>query len=185
MSYPTSSLSQVLTNQNQNQAQVSSQNQVGQTNTANSQSQLPVFTQGQLGLQGQAGDLMNQILTGNTTQFGLPQATYDAAFANFNQYQAPQLAAQHGSGSPAIGAAMQNLQLQLAGMAGQNQTQNALNTFNSAAQYAFQPVGQNNNAIGSQFQNQVNNGTQNTNTNTLTTDIGGLLGGTLGNFLNP
>lgn len=184
MSYPTSSLSQVLTNQNQAQTQTSSQAQAGQTNTANQASQLPVFTQGQENLQGQAGSLMNQILTGDTSQFGLPQATYDAAFANFNNYQAPQLAAQYGSGSPAIGAAQQNLQLQLAGMAGQQQTSNALGAFNSAAQYAFQPVGQNAASVGAQNQTMLNNGTQNTNTNTTSTDIGGLLGG-LSNFVSP
>ncbi|HEY9678857.1 MAG TPA: hypothetical protein V6C76_12685 [Drouetiella sp.] len=184
MSYPTGgSLSQILTNsntagaENTNTSQFNSGNSLAQTN------QQPIFTSQQLGLQGQAGNLMNQLLTGNTSQFGLPQAVWDAANMNFNNQEAPQLAAQYGSGSPAIGAAQQQLTLQLAGLAGQNQTSNALNTFNAAANYAFNPIGMNQSSLSQGNTSQLNQGTTNTLSNQTNTDIGGLLGGIGGSFL--
>lgn len=168
-------LNQVLTTvaTTGNTNQTGSQNQTGNT----TQSQTPYFTQNQLNMQGQAQNLMQQILTGNLQQFGPTQATYDAANAMFQQRQAPKLAAIHGSGSPAINSAMQDLNLQLAGMFSQQAPQQATNLFNAIAQYGFQPTGYNNTG------NQTQNTTQNTNTaqqqNQTNTDVGGVLGSVL------
>lgn len=138
------------------------------------------FTPGQLAVQGQAGNYIANILAGGSvpSNMGLPQAVYDAAFANFNKYQAPMLAAQHGAGSPAINASMQELQLQLAGMAGQQAMNNSLDAFSQAANFAFKPIGnianKTNLATGNQTEvvhkDEVQTGV----------DWGGLLGGIFG-----
>lgn len=168
-------LNQVLTTvaTNGTTNQTGAQNQTGNT----TQSQTPYFTQNQLNMQGQAQNLMQQILTGNLQQFGPTQATYDAANAMFQQRQAPKLAAIHGSGSPALNSALQDLNVQLAGMFSQQAPQQATNLFNAIAQYGFQPTGYNNTG------NQTQNTTQNTNTQQNqtqnNTDVGGILGSIL------
>lgn len=146
------------------------QNQTGTT----TQSQTPYFTQQQLGMQGQANNLLQQILSGNLQQFGPTQATYDAANAMFNQRQLPKLAAIHGSGSPALNAAAQDLNLQLAGQFSQTAMPQALNAYNAVAQYAFNPTGYSNTAN----QNQATTQNQNTTVDQLqkNTDVGGVLG---------
>ena len=105
-------------------------------------STLNQYTGGQQALQGNLAPAANNILTGNIAQsFGLPQVVSDAAFANWNQFQAPKLAAAFGAGSPAINASAQDLNLQLAAMGAQNAQQNALGAFQAASNYAFTPIG--------------------------------------------
>lgn len=122
--------------------------QVGSTSgtqqAVGTQAQQNTYTPQQQALQGQALGFIGSTLSGGSVpqNFGLPQVTYDAAMTNFDKYQAPGLAAQYGAGSPTINAARESLQLQLAGMAGQNAMSNAINAYNSAAQYAFTPIGQ-------------------------------------------
>ena len=156
---------------------VSTTNQtIATTNNANelqTGAQNNTFTPGQQALQGQAANYISNILAGGAVpqNMGLPQSVYDAAFHNFNKYQAPMLAAQHGAGSPAINASMEELNLQLAGLAGQRATGNALDAFSQAANFALKPIGQtnNNNRVAS------GNETQKTNSVSTTTDVGGLL----------
>ena len=147
----------------------------GQTQTGSmTQSQTPYYTPTQLGMQGQAQNLMQQILQGNLQQFGPTQATYDAANAMFQQRQAPKLAAMHGSGSPVLNSALQDLNLQLAGQFSQTAMPQALSAYNAAAQYAFNPTGFQN--VGNQ--NQTTNQQMQTNQDQLqkNTDVGGILG---------
>jgi hypothetical protein len=138
----------------------------GSTNQAN------VYTPGQQALQQQGANFISSILGGGAVpqQFGLPQVVYDAAFANFNKYQAPMLAAQLGSGSPAINAAMQELQLQLAAQGAKNALPGALDAFKAASNFAFNPIGQTGTS------NQLQNTQQQQTSNQVTADIGGLLG---------
>lgn len=113
------------------------------------------YTAGQQALQGNLAPAANNILTGNVSQsFGLPQVVYDAAFANWNQYEAPKLAAAYGAGSPAIGASAQNLNLQLSAMGAQNAQQNALGAFQAASNYAFTPIGNSQNQMSGRQQQE-------------------------------
>lgn len=164
-------LTQVSTNGTTNQQGTNAQQ--GTT----TQSRTPYFTPQQLQMQGQAQNLMQQILTGNLQQFGPTQATYDAANANFNQHALPKLAAIHGSGSPTLNAAAQDLNLQLAGQFSQQAPAQALSAYNAAAQYAFNPTGYNNTGN----QNNVTNQNMNTTQNQLqkNQDTGGILGSIL------
>lgn len=138
------------------------------------------YTPQQQLMQGQAGSFISNILAGGQVpqSFGLPQSVYDAAFHNFNKYQAPQLAAQHGAGSPAMNASAQELNLQLAGMAGQRSTGNALDAFSQAANFAFKPIGAKAEKVSTAggTQNEVLDKT----TNEIGIDYGGLLGAIFG-----
>lgn len=102
-----------------------------------------VFSDPQKALQGQSLGFISNLLGGSSVpqNFGLPQVVYDAAMANFNKYHAPQLAAIHGSGSPTINSAMQELQLQLAAQGAKVAVGNAIDAFQAAAQWAFTPIG--------------------------------------------
>lgn len=173
-------LNQVLTTvaTNGTTNQTGGQQQTGATN----QSQTPYFTQNQLNMQGQAQNLMQQILTGNLQQFGPTQATYDAANAMFQQRQAPSLAAMHGSGSPAINSALQDLNVQLAGQVFSQAPQQATNLFNAIAQYGFQPTGYNN--TGNQTQNTTQNTSTQQNQMQTNTDVGGVIGSVLNSVGN-
>lgn len=143
------SLDTTALNQQQNQS-------TNQQNQAMNQ-----YTAGQQALQGQVTGMGQNLLNGNiSSSFGLPQSVYDAEIANFNRFQAPMLAAQHGAGSPAIQAAMESLQLQLAGMGAKNAFQNALGAYDAAGKYAFTPIGNNQTQIGSNSMNNVTNQTQ-------------------------
>lgn len=136
-----------------------SQTGTGLESQTQSGTQLPYFTPIQQALQGQAGQMAGGLATGDISQnFGLPQSVYDAAMFNFNKYQAPQLAAQYGAGSPTINSAMQELQLQLAGQSGQQAMGNYINAYDAAARYAFSPTGNmtSNNQIQTQ-NTQANN----------------------------
>lgn len=131
------------------------------------------YTAAQQAAQGQALNSLSSVLAGGSipSSFGLPQSVYDAAFANFNKFQAPLLAAQHGSGTPAINSAMQELQLQLAGMAGQNAASNFQGFANTLGHYAFTPVGQDTGATRAANTNTVTN----TSRNEVGFDAGGAL----------
>ncbi len=131
-----------------------------QQQTQQNQQQANVYTGAQQALQGQALNQGSQILQGNINpSFGLPQSVYDAAMFNFNKYQVPLLAAQHGAGSPAISSAMQELNLNLTAQSGQNAVSNSLNALDTAAKYAFTPVG--NNAMNTGNQQQTGSSLQN------------------------
>lgn len=136
------------------------------------QSQTPIFTQAQLDAQGSVNDLLNQIMSGNVQQFGPPQEAFDALAANHEMYVAPQQAAVHGAGSPVMAASLDNAMVQLAGQYANIQMPNAINAFNSAAAYAFSPVGQDVTSSGQSTQAQ----TATRNDNALITDVGGVLG---------
>lgn len=165
-------LTQVATTNATNQT--SGQQQTGTT----TQTETPFFTPQQLQMQGQAQNLMQQILQGNLQQFGPTQATYDAANAMFQQRQAPKLAAMHGSGSPVLNAALQDLNLQLAGQFSQTAMPQALGAYNAAAQYAFNPTGYNRSGV----QNTNMNQQMQTNQDQLQRNID--TGGILGTILN-
>ena len=140
------------------------------------------YTAGQQALQGQAGNFMSNILAGGSVpqNFGMPQVVYDAAMANFNQYQAPKLASQFGAGSPAINASMQDLQLQLAGQASTAAMGNALDAFQQASSYAFNPVGQDTTGTSTTNTTGTSTGTKdavNVYTGGLLGDVGYILGG--------
>lgn len=138
------------------------QTQLGQQGQTQSQSQMNVYNPQQQALQGNVLDQANNLLTGNVSNsFGLPQSVWDAAYYNFNKYQAPQLAAQHGAGSPAISSSMNELNLQLAGLSGQNAMSNALGAFDAAAKYAFNPLGSNAANVSNQTTQQNNSTTSN------------------------
>ena len=157
--------------------QTNQQQQATVNNQANSNiNQQPIFTAGQQQLQGQATDLATQLMTGQTGQFGLPQATRDAAWYDFRQNQLPVLAQQNGVGSPALNSAAEQLNLRLAGLSGQTQTQNATNLFNSLGQYAFNPVGTN--------QQTANTTNQATTAQNSGTSIDANPGGALGDLTN-
>lgn len=131
-----------------------------QQQTQQNQQQANVYTGAQQALQGQALDQGSQIMQGNINpNMGLPQSVWDAAMFNFNKYNAPLLAAQHGAGSPAINSAMQELNLNLAAQSGQNAVSNSINAMDAAAKYAFTPVGSN--AMNTGAQQQTGNSTQN------------------------
>ncbi len=166
--------------------QQSNQNQTGTTNFTNSQNgaQNPIFTAGQQAMQGQAQDLYSQILSGNVQNFGLDQATRDAAWYDFRQNQLPILAAQNGVGSPALNSAAEQLNLRLAGLSGQMAIPQATSLANGLANTAFQPVGYTTNNSSNQTQEvqQENEGT------TSTANVGGVLNGLsdwLGRFFGP
>lgn len=158
-----------------------SQTQQGTTNFTSNQNgaQNPIFTAAQQGMQGQAQNLYSQILSGDVQNFGLDQATRDAAWFDFQQNQLPLLSAQHGVGSPALNAAAEQLNLRLAGMSGQMAIPNAINAANGLSGVAFNPVGYttNNTSTQNQVQNQTNEGTS------ATANVGGVLGG-LSDWLN-
>lgn len=100
------------------------QNQVQNTNQTGSN--MNVYTDAQKAAQNQALGALSSVLSGQSvpSNFGLPQAAWDAAIANWNKTTAPILTAQHGAGTPALGSSMQELLLQLAGMSGQNAMSN-------------------------------------------------------------
>lgn len=128
-----------ITNSTGNETENSTVNQLANTKDL----QMNQFTGQQQGLQNQSLGFIGSILSGQSPppNFGMPQVVYDAAMANFNKYQAPMLAAQHGAGSPVINSAMQELQLQLAGQGAQRSMGNALDAYRMAANYAFAPAG--------------------------------------------
>jgi len=101
------------------------------------------FTGAQEAMQNQALGGLSGILSGGsiTENFGLPQSVRDAAWFDFNKYQAPMLATQYGAGSPAIQSAQQELNLKLAAMSGQQGMSNALNAYRTGLEYAFKPTG--------------------------------------------
>lgn len=101
------------------------------------------YTGQQQGLQGQALGFIQDILAGKSapSNMGLPQNVWDTAMFNFNKYQAPQWAAQHGAGSPLINSAMQELMLNLSSQSGQMAMDNSIRAFDQAANWAFKPIG--------------------------------------------
>lgn len=153
-------------------AQQSSSMQQSQQQAGNqAQTNRLAFNPGQQALQGQLGQMGSQILSGNApAQFGLPQSVADWAMYQFNKYQAPDLANRYGGGTNLIGANRNELIANLAAQSGQQMQGNAINAYNSIANYATQPIGSNNNL---QTMNRGNIGQQNQAAGR-TLDFGGL-----------
>ena len=89
--------------------------------------------------------LMNFLGGGQISpSFGMPQVVYDAFSRNFDSKVAPQIAANLGAGSMA-GASQKTQGLEdLSAVAAQNAMSNFLGASNQAGQFAFTPVGQDN-----------------------------------------
>lgn len=151
------------TNTNQQQSGVTSN--VGQQSGSSQGTFLP----GQQQLQGQVGNALGSVLSGqgipgSSTSF-IPQQT-QAYVDNYNRYVAPQEAAQGGAGSPAIAS---NLALGLENLQG-NLAQDVYNTnagvFSSAlgtgTSAAYNPTGQNTSGTTSGTTATTANSTQNT-----------------------
>jgi hypothetical protein len=115
-----------------------------QSSNANQQgSQTNTYLPWQQQLQGQVGQAQENMLSGNVpTSFTNPQATTQAYMDNFNQYVAPELAAQYGAGSPAIGATLSSGLTNLAATNYEQGISNYGNAINSAAGTALTPTGQ-------------------------------------------
>ena len=128
-------------NTTQTTQDVSLQNE--SANTARTGQNLNVYSDAQRAAQNQALSSLGQVLSGGSipSNFGLPQASWDAAIHNWQKNTAPMLTAQHGSGTPALNSSMEELLLQLAGMSGQNAMSNYQGIANSLGQFAFQPQG--------------------------------------------
>lgn len=104
------------------------------------------FNPGQQQLQGQLGQMGQNLMQGNIPQnFMQPQSVTDWAMTQFNKFQAPDLANRYGGGTNLIGAHRNELIAQLAAQSGQQAQGNALNAFNSIANYATQSIGSNTN----------------------------------------
>jgi hypothetical protein len=139
--------------------------QLGQTGSTGSQSGINnnIYTTDQQGAQATAlSQLSNALTSGGASispQFGLPQAAYDAAIANWKQNAEPLFAAQNGAGSPAMGSSLSQLIQQLAGISGQNMIGNFQGIANQLGNFAFTPEGnktaQANTAQGTSAQQNV------------------------------
>jgi len=156
-------------------------NTTGVANTTQSSSgtqqanQQNTYLPWQQSAQGNLGAAANNILTGNVpTSYTNPQQTTQAYMNNFNQYVAPELAAQYGAGSPAIGASLNS---GLTNLAAQNYEQGLAN-YNTgvatAGSLAMTPSGQT--STGS----QQNQGTGTTTSTQEMTDLINMLDTTSG-----
>lgn len=130
------------------------------------------YTNQQQQLQGQTLTGLSDILSGKANlntignQFNKP--AFDYAMQQWNQTGAHQLAAQYGAASPTIDAARQQMLLGIAAQQGQQSSQTALNAFNLASQYAFTPIG-----MDQQNKQQVNQNVKSDQTSTNWGAIGG------------
>lgn len=113
------------------------ENQAGTGYTANR------YTADQQRAQGQVLGGLGAIMNGQSvpSNFGLPQSVYDAHMLNINKYVVPQLAAQHGAGSPAIPSQIAQEILQLSALSGQQAMQNYNAYAGNLGQLAFTPTG--------------------------------------------
>lgn len=149
-------------------------NQLGFNNSANQ------YNSTQLGLQGLAGNYMrNLLVTGQPGPFQPNEGM--ATYANylFNKNVAPRIAASHGSNSPALWGAQQELNLGLAAQGQQQAFQQGLSAYQMASDYAYRPIGVNSSASSNTNQSQNTIQQQNSNqqqqTKQTTVDGGGLL----------
>jgi len=125
-----------------------------QTDTTN-QNQLNLYNPGQQSLQGQLANSYSGLITGDVPEgFGLPDAVRQKAWLDFNQHQAPLLAARHGAGAPAIDSAAAQLNLGLAAADGQNAHRNAIGAYQAASNMAFQRIGQDNTSSNTRQANE-------------------------------
>lgn len=126
------------------------------------------YTPGQLGVQGNLGNLYQQLLSGNIpSSFTNPTAATQAYQNNFNSQVAPGIAAQNGAGSPAI-ASQQALGLsQLQGQLYNSGVQNYLGALGQGTQYALSPTGISGNAQSNTTSQQATQGNQTVGTNPL------------------
>lgn len=137
------------------------------------------YSAGQLAAQGSGLTGLGAMLSGQASapaSMGLPQSAYDAYMLNFNRSVAPQLAAQHGSGSPAIPSMMQQGLLELAAKGGQLAVSNTLQGYDALMNYAFKPQGID------EGQTASRNVATTTNATETGYDWGGILGGLAGLF---
>lgn len=168
------------TNNTQNTQIGQQSSATGLQNLAQNSSQASQFTSGQQALQDQVtGGLSSYLQTGSipTQSWGVPQAVADWQHYLFQRDTAPALATQFGANSPQIANRQLEMDLGLAALANQQGQTNYLNALNSAGNWAFRPVGQNESVASS----QANQSNQNTNENRAVTaqqqtiDYGGLL----------
>jgi hypothetical protein len=126
-------------NENINTTGVSNTNQSSSGNQQQANTYLPWQQQ----MQGQVAGAQSNLLAGNVpTSLTNPQASTQAYMQNFNQYVAPELAAQYGAGSPAIGASLSSGLTNLAAQNYQAGVSNYQNAINSAQTGALTPTGQ-------------------------------------------
>jgi len=145
-----------------------SQNTAQQQAGTTGQQQQNTYTPGQTGLQGNLGNLYQQLLQGQIpSSFTNPAAATQAYQNNFNSQVAPGIAAQNGAGSPAI-ASQQALGLsQLQGQLYNQGVQNYTNALGQGAQYALSPTGVNSNQQTNQTSQQATQGQQTVGANPL------------------
>lgn len=131
----------------------------GAANASGTSAQQNTYQPWQTGLQAQAGQAAGNFLqTGNLPgTFGAPPQVTQAYIDNFNRSVAPQLAAQYGAGSPAIGSQLALGLEQLQAQVYQNQSANFSNALNTAGGLGFQAIGQTGQQQQAQTQNQQSN----------------------------
>ncbi len=127
-------------------------------------SALNQYTQGQQQLQGTLPQTLQSVLSGQSQvpdYFTAPPQVFKAYNDNFQQSVAPGIAAQFGAGSPQMASQQSIGNQNLAANLYQNGQGNYLNYLNSAANVAFNPVGQQTaNSAANNWQSQNNGNTQ-------------------------
>ncbi len=167
--------------QTQNAAINQTSKQTGTNSQTQAGSNMNAYTAGQTNLQGQVlNNFSNYLASGGTAPASWtqpPQAMVDWATNQFQRMTEPGLAAQYGPGSPQMANRAQELVTQLAANSYQQGTSNYLAALNGAANYAFNPVGNNQNisTSGTQSATGNTNETRNVTTSGNTMDYGGLL----------
>jgi len=142
----------------------------GNTDITQQQNNANVYNAGSLGLQNQGAQALAQILAGGDLQgFGMNGQAFDALNSAFERNVAPQLAAQYGSGSTAIGSQEALMNEQLAAQLSQQQWANFNNVFDDVSNFAFTPTGQTatNNQQQQTAENQQTDQTNNWQSNNL------------------
>lgn len=150
--------------QQQSYSQGTAQSQTG-SNASTAQN---TYTPGQTDLQGNLGQLYQQLLGGNIpSSFTNPAAATNAYNSNFNTQVAPGLAAQYGAGSPVIGSQNALGLAQLQGNLYNSGVQNYTNALGQGTQYALSPTGTSGTGVNNQSSTAQSAGQQNTNINPL------------------
>lgn len=155
------------------------QQQVADQNTGTN---LNVYSNAQLGAQGNVLSGLQGLLSGQTSapqSLGMSAQAMQQAMADFNQFNAPQYAAVNGAGSPAIQSARDQYMARLQATSSQNAVQNALSAYSAQGQYAFTPQGNTTQGANLRNLNQQSNTTDvGLDTGNSLAQILGLLGGT-------
>lgn len=167
--------------QTQNAAITQTSNQTGTNAQTQTGSNMNAYTPQQQALQGSVlSNFSNYLSSGGQTPASWtapPQAAVDWATNQFQRLTEPGLAAQFGPGSPQMANRAQELVAQLTADGWQQGSANYMNALNSAANYAFNPVGNNQNIAtnGTQTATGNTNETRNVTASGNNMDYGGLL----------